>query len=467
MFKLRFWQKIYFSTLLFLLLALTIIICVIGYSSHQQYANAVITQAKVAHTELEKAVSFEVYKKQQVSALSNQEISYKSFENYYKTKDQFLIISEKNQVKVSTLPSHYNQEFEQKVKNTSKETTFITLDGTNYIVIKKPVQIYYNELVVTYIQDFSNVETAWKEQLVLSLSVGASVSIFLLIGLFFMIKKFTKPLDTINDATNRFAQGNYDTRLLIEQKDEFGDLADSFNNMAIMIEKNIHQLEEVSVQKQEMINNIAHEIRTPLTNIQGYGELLLNARIDEKKRHEMTSIIISESKKLKILSSKMLELGYLQNQKIEHEEVDLLAIIQEASKSLKTKCNTKRIEIIINNQMDIKSKGEAILLLSLFTNLLDNAINSMDKPGQIEVNVAVKDKHCIIEIIDQGVGMDQEQLDQLGNAFYRIDKSRSRRQGGHGLGVSLCHQIVSAHHASILYVSKRNEGTKVILTFRM
>lgn len=465
MLKLKFWQRIYLSTLLLLLIAVTIIICIIGYSSHQQYANAVIDQARASHTELERTISFDIYRKQQAAKINMHDINYQSFKNYYKTDTQFLFLTENNEIKISTFSKEYEKELLSIVKNNNEDGKLVTIGDTKYLILTKGILSSNIPLNVTYIQEFSSVEEAWQEQLYLSLAVGVSVSTILLISLWFVIRKFTRPLEQINDATNQFALGNYDIRLLIKQKDELGELADSFNNMATTIEENMHQLEKSSIQKQEMINNIAHEIRTPLTNIQGYGELLLNARMGKKQKYEMINIIIKESHKLKVLSSKMLELAYLQSNRLEQEEVNLVEIIKEAMLNVENKCKDKNITINLTIKNNVVINGDDILLQSLFTNLLDNAINSMDKLGQIEVVVDIGYDKAFIEITDQGIGMTQEQLEQLGNPFYRIDKSRSRRLGGHGLGVSLCYQIVHQHNGEISYDSKKGVGTKVRIKF--
>lgn len=467
MIKLKFWQRIYLSIFTLLFIALTIIISVIGYNSHQQYALAVINQAKAAHTELERAVSFELYKKQQMIDLSNQKIDYVSLRNYYKTDTQFLVLSSGEEIQVSTFFKQYETKILEVIKENPESINFITINNKEYILLTKNIKSSYDNLKITYIQDFSNVNNAWKEQLFLSITIGVGVSVVLLIGLFFVVKKFTKPLELINNATNEFAVGNYDVRLSLKQNDEFKKIADSFNNMAVMIEKNVKELEALSIQKQEMVNNIAHEIRTPLTNIQGYGELLLNARIGEDKRYEMTVIIIEESKKLKMLSSKMLELGQLQSQEIEYEKINLVLIIKKAIQSVEKKSKDKKITIIVKGKTDVFMYGDDILLQSLFVNLLDNALNSMDNAGLIQVSIETKETLCSVEILDQGVGMTEKQMDQLGNPFYRIDKSRSRTQGGHGLGVSLCYQIVQSHKGQISYTSKNKQGTKVTITFNI
>ena len=159
------------------------------------------------------------------------------------------------------------------------------------------------------------------------------------------------------------------------------------------------------------------------------------------------------------LSFKLLNLFVTKENKWTMQPVLLRPLLEEASSSCKEQINNKRIKISIDCP-DIMLMAEADLLKSLFINLIDNAIKSIEETGHIEIHAreAAEQMTCI-EIKDDGRGMPDSEIKHITEAFYRIDKSRSRAQGGAGLGLTLCNEIVHLHGGSLTFRSREQSGT--------
>ena len=273
----------------------------------------------------------------------------------------------------------------------------------------------------------------------------------------------TKPLEKLSSLAQHISPGDYSARLHIHSGDEIEALANDFNNMADTIEDNISEL-HFSMEKQEQfMGSFAHELKTPMTSIIGYADLLRSQNMSEDETNEAANYIFSEGKRLESLSLKLLDLLVVKNQETILTPTDPSLAIQNVINVMKPELAKEHITLKSSCRkgccmMDID------LFQSLIINIIDNARKAIDDNGLIHVAGTVRDDNYVIIIKDNGRGMPPEEITRISEAFYRIDKSRSRAQGGAGLGLAICSKIAEIHQAKIKYKSAVGRGTVVTIT---
>lgn len=273
----------------------------------------------------------------------------------------------------------------------------------------------------------------------------------------------TKPLEKLSSLAQHISHGDYSARLHIHSGDEIEALANDFNNMADTIEDNISEL-HFSMEKQEQfMGSFAHELKTPMTSIIGYADLLRSQNMSEDETNEAANYIFSEGKRLESLSLKLLDLLVVKNQETILSPTDPSLAIRNVINIMKPELAKEHITLKSSCRkgccmMDID------LFQSLIINIIDNARKAIDDNGIIHVAGTVRDDNYVIIIKDNGRGMPPEEITRISEAFYRIDKSRSRAQGGAGLGLAICSKIAEIHQAKIKYKSAVGRGTVVTIS---
>lgn len=276
--------------------------------------------------------------------------------------------------------------------------------------------------------------------------------------LFILSVIVTVPLKKITEAANRMAGGSYSERIHIRGNDEIGKLSRSFNVMANAVEDRIKELSEQSKRKEEFVENFAHELKTPLTSVIGYADMIYQRDMSRKEIKEAAWFIWNEGMHLEALSHKLMDLTILNKQDFMLWDMGAEEVIGEILKSLQPvlKKNNVIIETKIENAY---IKAEYDLLKMLLFNLIDNA-NKADADF-IKVSGTIKEERYEIAIEDNGTGMAEEELVKVTEPFYMVDKSRSRRKHGAGLGLALATKIAEIHGSQLYFESEKGKGCRV------
>jgi signal transduction histidine kinase len=252
--------------------------------------------------------------------------------------------------------------------------------------------------------------------------------------------------------------GDLSQRVDANAKDELGELANAFNAMA----NGLDQLEQL---RRNMVTDVAHELRTPLSNIRGYLEALQDDMLEPTP--EMIHLLHEEAMTLNRLVDELQELALAEAGQlpINTREIEIAEIIEKAASSISTQAITKDLNIHLSIPEDVPpAEADPDRLDQILRNLLNNAITYTPSGGDISVNVMRKD-HCIeISVEDTGVGIAPEHLPYIFERFYRADKSRARATGGAGLGLAIVKHLVEAQNGEVFVESKLDEGTKVSFT---
>lgn len=273
----------------------------------------------------------------------------------------------------------------------------------------------------------------------------------------------TRPLRRLTATVRKISGGDLSRRSKIKTCDEFGQLSRDFDVMADKLQENISRLETEMQRQESFMGAFAHELKTPMTSIIGFADLLRQDSLDESTRMMAAEYIFSEGHRLERLSFKLLELLLLQKDGINLKTIWLGSFVAEVERALSPVLDKKNIRLLCKAEQT-KVTFEPDLTKSLLYNLVDNAAKAMDHGGTITLQAASIPGGCQFTVTDEGRGMEKAELSKITEAFYRVDKARSRSQGGAGLGLSLCRQIVELHNGHIGFESQPGQGTTVTVT---
>ncbi len=322
----------------------------------------------------------------------------------------------------------------------------------------------YQDISETYEERSYYIRQYWFAVLVL-LSVSACIVAVLSLVI-------TRPITRLSRVANQIAQGDYEKRSHYRSPDEIGELAQTFDKMADTLLNYIREKEETAKQKEleakqkeDFTNAFAHELKTPLASIIGYADMLNTVRLSEAEQREAYYYIYSQGKRLESLSYKLMELTNVVRQPLNGRLVDVKNLEENIRVTMRPIWKEAGIQgRVIFERGSIW--GDEDLLLSLLYNLISNADKAVEENGFVVLRGKKRtDGGYEITVVDNGRGIPQEEISRVTEAFYMVDKSRARKQGGAGIGLALCQTIIDLHHGSLKIVSNVGEGTAIRLTF--
>ena len=284
-------------------------------------------------------------------------------------------------------------------------------------------------------------------------------SVLILAALFarFMARRALKPISRIIDTAREIGQGQELSKRIpvLKIKDELGQLALTFNEMMNRLENSFAQMRQFS-------SDASHELRTPLTVLKGQNELILSK---QRKPEEYQEVISSNLEEINYMSKVLEDLFVLsksdENQvNLDYKPVDLRALVEEVCKHAEILAEEKNIKIIIAFLEPIEIKGDEVRLRQMVWNVLQNGIKYTQQGGELKISLQNEGDFALLTIQDTGIGIPEEDLPLIFNRFYRVDKARTRDEGGSGLGLSICRQIAEAHKGKIEVESKLGIGTR-------
>ncbi len=303
--------------------------------------------------------------------------------------------------------------------------------------------------------------------------IFVAVLMFALVSAFILSRELTKPLHKLTRTAQRISAGDLSKRSRIKTVDEFGQLSRDFDAMADKLQENIDRLESEMERQERFMGAFAHELKTPMTSIIGFADLLRQGDLDEQTRMQAANYIYTEGHRLERLSFKLLDLLLLKKDDLNMKSVSLQSFVAEIEQALSPVLKKKGIRLFCKVKQG-RAVLEPDLVKSLLYNLVDNAVKAMDYDAEgafslkesrfISVTATVTEHGCQFQVIDNGRGMEAAELARITEAFYRVDKARSRSQGGAGLGLALCKQIVKLHGGKMEFASKVGKGTQVTVT---
>ena len=355
------------------------------------------------------------------------------------------------------------------IGNITTEITFANNDDNYYIYISGLLPIPFEHFLLNYSLNITqNVVEMREIQNILLISV-IIFSIIAAFALYLILSSIFKPLNVIAKTSRKIADGKFGERISITGNNELSQVAHDFNKMAEQIENQMLYLEAEAENKQQFVDNFAHEIRTPLTSIYGYAEYMQKAALKPEEIIESSAYIMDEAEHMKNIANSLLELATLRNYKPIMVKISISKLFDDVSQSLCKLLQGRDVHLFREIDGDIDTIiGQEDLIRVLLVNLCTNAFKSFDtNKGVIELEAAKHAKGVTITIADNGCGIAEEDLRKILEPFYRVDKSRNREQsgGGIGLGLTLCKRIAEVHGTQMSIKSVLGKGTTVEIIF--
>jgi signal transduction histidine kinase len=293
--------------------------------------------------------------------------------------------------------------------------------------------------------------------------IGALIGIFLATMLSMLVsRKLIRPLAKMEETARHIAEGEFGRQIQVTSEDEVGRLACSFNRMSTQLSEKIEAIVRLDRLRQELLSDVSHELRTPLTVIRGFSEAVLDGLVKSKEQEQLyLKNIIDESERLRRLVDELLDLKGMEAAKTfdEMEYVVLNKLVQITVERLRHMANSKEITLTLTVlEQNITVWGNIDRLKQVLTNLLDNAIKHSETGGSVSVTLGIKNMYAFISVKNAGAGIPREELVNIWERFYKVDKSRSRRGTGTGLGLSIVRKIIEMHDGKVSAESEPGHG---------
>jgi len=337
-----------------------------------------------------------------------------------------------------------------------EKRALMNLTGEKTLSIYMPLKNKSDEIVgvLRYITSLTLIDKAIYRLFLYSLILLGVLMLILSVLSLFFTRTIINPIYKIIKATEKLAKGEYNTRIKNEFKDELKTLADSVNLMA-------EKIQESEKSKNEFISSITHEIRTPLTSIKGWGETIITGDFSDKDEIEIgLNIIIKETDRLSSMVEELLEFSKLEagNLILYKEKTDIILLLKDIISIYKGKFSKKKIDGVLNSEFDsLLLNIDSNRIRQVIINILENAYKFSNYNSKIIIDVKKEKKYVKIAIIDSGVGISKENLENVKKRFFK----GSSKQPGSGLGLAISNEIMKLHNGEISIESKLHEGTTV------
>ncbi len=471
----KLWQKIFLSSLCLIIAAVNVISIVLLNNSHkliiEREQSHAIREYEYFAASFANSAIYERLRSEKI-ILNDKEISEIATDivsGRPKTQPAAIYSSEKKTIAESAMPELFEHDdlerFISSISSTSDNYNIrvFNCSGKRYMAVCSTIKVEDKTFLLLTASDVSEIFTLRTKQTNFVRQVGmisaAVISLILLVTVILLLR----PLSRLNTYTKAIAGGNYKIRIRKRGSREFRELAENMNIMADSIQSNAARLEKIAEDRQTFIANLAHEMKTPLTSILGFADLLrIKKNVSDKERVEYAGTIVEETKRLRSLSGKLMELIALGGTETEKKPVSIPGMIKDTETSLLPLLQKNSVSLSCQCE-DITISADEELFKSLLYNIIENAVKASAIGQEINIRAGMSDGNAVIAITDHGIGMSKEDAKKVFEPFYMVDKSRSRKAGGAGLGLALCVKIAEIHNAVLTLDSTLGEGTTVYI----
>ena len=324
-------------------------------------------------------------------------------------------------------------------------------------------------LDVLFYEYFSNIENydlTFGEIFTASLPPMVAILVLILVVLYMLSTKISKivlsPIKNAADNIESILSGEEVED--VEIYPEIKPFVETINRQKKQIEIVMNNLKEAEKVRREFTANVSHELKTPLTSINGYAEMIANGMVEGEEVKKFAGIIQKEGTRLLTLIESILNLSKLEDESVEktYKEIDLYETIKDVVHKLKPQAASHKVNLEVDGEIT-HVKANKRMIEDLVYNLIDNAIKYNVENGNVLVSVKNEENNGLISVKDTGIGIPQEEQDRIFERFYRIDKSRSKKIEGSGLGLSIVKHIVEYHNGSIALESEVGKGTTITI----
>ena len=343
-----------------------------------------------------------------------------------------------------------------------------SITNTDYFTYLNEIDTPEGEYVYSLVLNVNMMFQGVQGRIIKYIVVGIIISIILLIFLVYYFSRVISrqiliPLEELNEATKNIAEGNLDYEIDYCGDNELGRFCEAFETMRLKLKESLEKQAQYENNRKELIASISHDLKTPITSIQGYVEGLIDGVYkDEETYNKYLTIIKDKSIRLNHLIDDLFYFSKLELDKLEINKkvYSSKKVFKDILTSYKLEFDQIKQKLIIEKPIpDVKISIDKYRIDQVFDNIIKNAREFMADDGTVKVSFDVKDNYMIINISDDGVGIKEEDQKNIFEKFYRGEKSRNRKFGGTGLGLAICKEIITAHDGEIGVKSKPNEGS--------
>jgi signal transduction histidine kinase len=322
-------------------------------------------------------------------------------------------------------------------------------DGTiiNYVFVHKQLSQIDASLVDIYMQ------------ILLSVAISAALGIVLT---YIFTRNILRPLTVVNKGAQQLSKGNFDIYLEVKSTDEIGQFADTFNTLA-------QDLKKHESTRESFVANVSHELRSPLTSIQGLLQAVLDGTVKQDDAEHYLNIVLGETKRLSLLISDLLDLARIESGQfpMKIEEVDINEMIRRALIMFESKIDAKKLEVeVLISDDRVFVYADPNRLAQVLQNVIDNAVKFAGEGGRLRISTLLTDVSVFVSINNSGEVIGREDLPYVFDRFYKADKAHTREKEGTGIGLSLVRKILSEHRQKIWVESDEVDGTTFTFTLR-
>lgn len=348
------------------------------------------------------------------------------------------------------------------------------------IVCTSPLTSSENSDVILAVSSLQPIEEASEiiGEFYIYVFIGAVIIIILLSLIY--ANMISKPLSKLNKTAVRIAEMDFTAKCDVTSDDEIGSLANTLNFLSVRLDKALGELQERNIKLQrdiekerkldrmrkDFVAGVSHELRTPISIISGYAEGLMDNIADEESKEFYLEVIMDETKKMNNLVSDMLDLSQLESGtfKLSPEPFYADELIKKCINKHKQFIQQKNINLSSQISEEMMVCGDIIRIEQVLTNFITNALRHTVDEGLIQIRAFEEKDYCKIEVENQGSNIPSEELENIWDKFYKIDKSRNRSIGGIGLGLSIVKNILLLHNSTF---GVRNTDTGVCFYFSL
>jgi two-component system, OmpR family, sensor histidine kinase VanS len=292
-------------------------------------------------------------------------------------------------------------------------------------------------------------------------NVGIVSVIIASVIMFFVSRKFSKPILQLADISKKMSDLDFEVKYPVTTNDEIGELGRSINTLSEKLEKTITELKnannelltdiqnkiQIDEMRKDFLSNVTHELKTPIALIQGYAEGLLdNINEDAESREFYCDVIIDEAKKMNQMVKKLLTLNQLEfgNNQVNIERFDIVALIRSILNSTDILFQQKEVMAVFDHKDPVYVWADEYLIEEVLTNYISNALNHVDGAKIIEIKLIRHDNLVRVAVFNTGPRIPEEDIDKIWDKFYKVDKARTREYGGSGIGLSIVKAIMTS-----------------------
>lgn len=338
---------------------------------------------------------------------------------------------------------------------------FRTNDGTQWVFHSQTIGVRGNDRLTLIVAEPQTTALTFLRLNFLGplLWTGAIALLLALLLAFLIARSVAKPLQHMALAAESVAQGDYEQQLAPQGPDEVQRLAHSFNHMAA-------QVGQTHAIQRDFLNNVAHELKTPLTSIQGWSQAMVDGMVTQPDQQtKAASIIHEEASRMSRMVSELLDLARIASGRLQLrlESVDLAQLLADVQRNMTIQAQQRQVQLTLDAKAVPAIQADYDRLVQVFTNLVDNGLTHTPAGGRVHITLqTIKNTHHQITIQDTGKGIAPPDLNRIFERFYQASKARTRpdQKQGFGLGLAITKNLIEAHKGRIHVQSQLNKGTR-------